>query len=662
MDTLRKKSTIGVFAHSNAGKTTLTEQILYHQNVIDSIGRVDLGNTVTDFLDVERERGISVRASLVTFELENMTVQLIDTPGHIDFSSEVEKAINILDAAILIVSAVEGLEAQTYVIWNILKKKCVPVFFFINKVDRLGADYKKTILQLENELQISILPLHDIQVCEKHIRIQDTSLEDILIALSAVDKRAEDFFFNKDVKPLLVDNLIRELVHKCSIYPVVGGSALSGIGIAELVTVLEKYLPVFASDHNEFSAYVYNVELEGQVKYAYCKVLSGSVRLKNTVFINEDLYKVEQILGVMGNKTRKQEEANEGEIVIIVGLDVKCGDFIGFQVIDSNLITFVHPLLSAIIQPLNLTQKNQLVSAIKVLNEEDPHLNGKFDPIDGTIKINLMGEVQSQILETMLSSRFGIPVKIEMPDVIYRETIGTAAVASVSYTCVSGITLMVKPLPEGSGFVYISKLSTDYMHLKFQRQIEKLVIQYSQQGLYGWPLTDIEVSLIDGQFDSMGSEPSHFNLMTPIALFRCLKQAQVKLLEPLCDFTIRCLKHHLDTVSKNLLKKGILFSVHEATCDNCIIKGEAKVSEMVWYSLELSSLTAGRGEFSSVFSRYIRKKGEVIYNSFIGPDPRNEVKFVIAEMGMPLLPLDSPLMKKKKESRSKFKKKQRGEV
>lgn len=250
-------------------------------------------------------------------------------------------------------------------------------------------------------------------------------------------------------------------------------------------------------------------------------------------------------------------------------------------------------------------------------------------------------------------------MNIENPIIIHKEVPTVSATSKATYTTVSGIVLEITPLERGSGFRYISKVSTDFLHLKYQRQIKKLIYYYSKQGLSGWELTDMEVALIDGQFDSMGSDPMHFNIITPLALFRCLKQAKMKLLEPISQFIITTPEKDLSSVIKLVTSKNSSFEITKHFDDMITLKGESFASNMMNFPLGLSKITGGRGTHSSYISRYEISKNQNANIQFIGPDPRNETTFVINDMKASMEPLDKTLMKKKKESRSKFARQQK---
>lgn len=326
---MENKIVLGIFAHANAGKTTITENLLYKTNNIKKIGRVDTGDTVTDSLKIERDRGITVRDSVVSFDIGEKTVQLIDTPGHVDFSAEVERAINVLDAAILVLSGVEGVEAQTYAIWNALKSKNIPTIFFINKIDREGADFNRVVKEIKEKLGIEVVPLQNVERIDKgNIDITSNTTENMLDFLT----------FNEDQKIkeiidkyLLEDEIcsqkeIKEQIYRLSkkgeIYPVIGGSALKNIGIDELLECIDKCLPneIEKNNSDDFSAYIYNVRVENGVKQLYIKVESGQVNNRDVIKLgSEKDGKIKELFIPNGTKMQRVDELREGD----VGIDRK---------------------------------------------------------------------------------------------------------------------------------------------------------------------------------------------------------------------------------------------------------------------------------------------------------------------------------------------------
>lgn len=659
--------TIGIFAHANAGKTTITENLLYETNVIKNIGRVDTGNTVTDSMKIEKERGITVRSSLVSFDVNGKRVQLIDTPGHVDFSAEVERAINVLDGAILAISGVEGVEAQTYTIWKVLREKNIPTIFFINKMDRAGADFTRTLKELQEKLNAKIVPLESIvRNNDSSLSFEKSSKEELMEYLSDLEEGADDLIESYLQEPehvsreMIIDR-IKLLSKKSKIYPVIGGSALKSNGVTELVKCIGEFLPEASKrlDKN-FSAYVYTVRVEDGQKKLYVRVLDGELSNRDIVKLDENNQsKVNGIYVADGDKIVSVSSISSGEIGIITGVDARCGQLIGEQEQKEEYVSFVKPLINMEVDAKEKKDVLKLVDALKVLNDEDPYLNVRYSKNTGKIYVSLMGEVQAQIISEMIKDRFNIDAVLSDPVVIHKETPSIEAEGEAYYTRVSGLKLGIKPLPVGSGLVYKSKLSTDFLHKKYQRQTERLVMQYAKQGLSGWEVTDAEIDLLDGRFDSMGSEPKHFNIAVPLALMRALKSSNPKILEPISEFSVVIPKNDTSNVLQLLSSKNASVSITSERDGYVTIEGNAPMELMLNFPIELNKLTSGRGIYSQVVSRYELSRNQSIEANYIGPDPRNEVPFVIADMGASLDYLDPVKSKKKKVSKSKFKRERR---
>ena len=654
--------TLGIFAHANAGKTTITEHLLYHSNIIDKIGRVDSGNTITDTMSIEQERGISVRSSLVTFEIGDKKIQLVDTPGHIDFSAEVERTISILDTAILVISGADGIEPQTYTIWKALKEKGVPIFIFINKMDRLGANYNNVIEDIKKELDSNVLPLIKINQQEnQELTIENNTFEELLELVAGLDDLTLKLFFedkNKLTEKWL-NNRIKNLIQNKKLFPIIGGSSLKGIGIDILINCIDQYMKPFRDlDNQEFSAFVYLVRVDNYKRNLYTKILSGTINIRDNIQItNNKIEKIKSLYTIYGNNLISTDSASCGEIVVINGLNVNSGEIIGKQ-FNNKYIPIINPILVMQVEPINKCEIVELVESLRILTDEDSYLNVRYDKITDKIYINLMGLIQAEIIQELLDSRFNIKSIFSNPLVKHKEMPTIKGRGESSYTQFSAIEFEVTPLKKGSGLIYNSKLSTDYLHEKYQSQAEKLVQRYTKQGLYGWEITDAEISLINGKFNSAGSNPSHFNIIVPIALMRALKNSNMKILEPISYFKIITPTDTLTAVVQSLNSKGAIYEIEKEDKRKVVLVGEVTSKEIINYSTEIIKITSGRGAITSNLLRYGISRDQNVEMEYYGLDPRNETKFVKGEMKGSLEVFDTKIAKNKKASRSKFKRQQ----
>ncbi len=631
----KKIMTLGIFAHANAGKTTITEQLLYHANVKKTRGRVDHGDTSTDNLKVERERGISVRASMVSLPLGDTEIQLIDTPGHVDFSAEVERAISVLDGAVLVVSGVEGVEPQTQVIWKILQERKVPTIFFINKMDRMGANYDRVVEELQSKLNPNIIPIVNVKKLQDGtLEYSDVSEESIIETLADIDEHVLEKYLNDEkISRQWLSEQILNTTQTGNLFFVYGGSALLDDGMFRLMHGIEKYLPTSPSKKSDmFSGYVYTVKRDNGTRELYLKVLDGKLNNRQELEILPGIkQRVRTVTKIDGTKRVRSECLETGEIGIITGIDAKCGDIVGNQNINFRRASFVNPLFHTTVTSKNKDKMLDLVAGLEILNDEDPDLNLVFNKSTGQISIDLMGPLQTEIIANLLKERYGVDAIFSDPIIIHKETPIQSGTGMSTFDRVSAVEFEIKPLPRGSGLHYVSKVSTDYLFAKYQKQIERLIGIYSQQGLYGWEITDAEISLIGGKSDSVCSDPSHFNIIVPIALMRSIKDAGMQLLEPIMSYEISTPKDNFKTILASLSSMGVDYENIEHKNEIVIIPGKAPLESMLELPMLVTRQTGGHGSLIKRPSGYeLKRTPEIVTKQVIGPDPTNEDLFLMA--------------------------------
>lgn len=638
--------TLGVFAHANAGKTTITEQLLVHTKVKKQTGRVDHGNTTTDNMKIEQNRGISVRASLVTIPLPNKTIQLIDTPGHVDFSAEVERAINVLDGAILVISGVEGIEPQTQVIWNMLKEKQVPTIIFINKMDRMGADYDRILGEICAKLDSRIIPKiivkKDDRTKDGLIYIEPTH-DELAEKLADIDfDTTEKYINNEEISSEYIESKIQELSSTGELFCVYGGSALLDEGMKLLIDAIDKYLPAYKKmKSDKFSGYVYTVKRENEVRELYVKTLAGKLENREEIMTKDGKNERIRTLSIIDGFTKKKVNSlDAGKIGIITGLSAKCGEFIGEEPIGFKRISFINPLFQTTIQAVNKSQEMELIKALEIINDENPDLQAMFNKQTGQIVIKLMGALQAEVIDNILTERFGIKTKFSNPIIVHKETPISVGYGEAYYTRVSGVGFEVKPLPKGSGLKYQSKFPTDYLFPKYQKQVERLVKFYCQQGLFGWEVTDAEISLVHGKCDNVGSEPADFNIAVPIALMRALKNAGMKILEPNMYYTVNCSKDNYKNILGQVSNYGVLYDSIDYDGMNVKFSGIAPLREILDLPTAIIKLSGGHASMIQKPYGYTDYVGdELVQREYVGNDPRNEEEFLM-NMGVSFDNLD----------------------
>ena len=624
------KITIGVFAHANAGKTTVTEQLLKSAGVIQSVGRVDHGNTVTDNLKVEQERGITVRASLVSFSAKKNNYDLIDTPGHIDFVAEVERSISVLDCAIMVVSGVEGVEAQTYQIYKSLIENNIPTVVFVNKMDRFGASLSGVKKDFDTNLHGNFVYINNVDGGQ----IVDFSNDEIAEQLAEIDEDS----FEKYMNGQRVESMERvlDLFKSGNVMPVFSGSALNGLGVDRLFGFLSQ-ISIKHEKQDELSALVYQVRVDNGIKNAYVKIFGGEISKRQSLTINGENLKIKNLLVANGNKLTEVDSIQQGDVAIIQSSDLVCGQVIG-KCPPYTKLNFHKPLYSVEVVVKEGDIENA-VNALKILTIEDPYLNFQYNEKTSQLKINVMGQVQAEIIRQFIAERFGVDVELKDFGVIYKETPKLESTGKASYTSCSAVEFRVTPLKRGEGIVFVDEVKQETIHPKYVKQIERLINYYKENSLHGWELTDCKISLISARSDSVVSEPMHFNIATPIALFRALKESGTTLLEPYNKYDLITNEKDLKSVISMLSNQGAIITNIEYGKESVVVHGKCSALDSSKILKILPVLTSGLGKIVFEFDSY--KQTEVIKeNQFAGLDPRNEIDFIQIQMGQTCKLLD----------------------
>ena len=644
---MTKLGTLGIFAHANAGKTTVTENFLYQASVIDSIGRVDNGNTVTDSLGVERERGITVQASYVTFKLGDKIVQLLDTPGHIDFSAEVERAVSVLDCAILVISGVDGVQPQTLAIWKLLKEKNLPTIIFINKLDRKGASISRTMDDIFRYLGKDVVLVNRYNENTKKIDNIDIK-NDLLDVLSRFDDDIiNNFLSNNKVEQKDLQSSFIKNFRTGDVTPVTTGSALTSCGIKELMALLNLLMPSHSQqkEDDQFAGYIFSVKNIDNMWYSYVKVIKGEINKKQVIKLGDENIKLSRILVQDGTKQVVTDKIVEGQLAILPGIYIPIGTMIGNYKCEIPKLNYVHPLYNVV---LKSEDSEELAKGLGILNMEDPYLNLKYDKITNEFSIDIIGDLQGEIIIRLLRDRFNVNAQIESSSIIYKETPIDVGYGKSGYKRCSNVAIKVMPLERGSGLVFKSEFSTDFLFAKYQKLIEnKLMNVYSKYALKGWELTDAQISIVDGKCDNAGSESMHYNIAAPIAFFRALKEAKTKLLEPQMEFDLVCEKNALGEAMLECTKNPRSSVAFEYKNNDMVyIHGIAPLSFTRDLPKRLNKLLAGKFSFVQQEIGYIDTQDE-IESRRITPyvSPANEKAFVFAQGGS-LLPFDKDLDKK----------------
>ena len=616
-----KTINLGIVAHVDAGKTTVTENLLYHGRVIDKIGKVDNGNTQTDTMEQEKARGITIKASAISFNHNDVKINILDTPGHIDFISEVERSLSVLDGAVLIISAVEGVQSQTKVLFDTLKKLNIPTIIFINKLDRIGANpnrvYKEIIKMLSNK---AIMMQSCINEESKEVQIidgfDDVFYNKLLDVMSELDEEIlYDYLENEYVDNELLNKKIKIYARKAMIYPIFMGSAGLNIGTKLLIDKILKYLPINDDSDkqtdDEISGVVFKIErTASNEKKAFIRLFSGEINVRDIINIEGTLEKVKKISCLENGKTLEGKKISSGDIGIIHGIScLKIGSIIGKRSDKLKYASLARPTLKTKISLADDSDNHKLYMALLNLSDEDPLLDLEIDDSNKDIYINLFGEVQKEIISSVLESQYKLIVKFSNTQTIYKETVcgeGTAIMHMFQKPNIYAATVQIKvePLERGAGIVYESDVNAGSLLKTFLRAVEEAVYSTCKYGLYGWELTDTKITLVHTEYSSVDSTPADFRNVTPMVLMEAVDNAKTKLLEPISEFELRIPEAAISKALFDLKMMGAEFDNPNLVGDDYIITGLIPLESSKDYQIKVASYTEGKGIFITRFSGY----------------------------------------------------------
>lgn len=611
---MKKVINIGIVAHVDAGKTTITENLLYCSGAIKSVGRVDLGNTQTDSMELERKRGITIKSSTVSFTWNDVKVNIVDTPGHVDFISEVERSLSILDGAIIVISGVEGIQSQTRILFNTLKQLNIPTIIFINKLDRVGANSNKVLEEIKKNMSNKVVKLQEAyNEGSKDVYIKNL-FDECMINDNAIDVLSdldevflEKYISDMEIKKEELQEKFVSYAKEGSVYPVFCGAAAIGLGIEDLLDGICSYFPCANGDsEDDLSGVVFKIERTNtNEKKVYVRLFKGKISVRDKIQSpnKEAAEKVKKINSLENGKVTEVQRIEAGDIGILYGLaSFQVGDIIGISNNKVKNISMAKPTLKTTISAIDKEKNTELFRALTFLSEEDPLLQLEMNDLDKEIHVNLFGEVQMEILSSIIDDFYGIKVEFSNIQTIYKEApkgTGTSIMhmneeLNPFYATVG---LKIEPLERGQGLKYISNVSVGSLPKSFQNAIEEAVIKTSKQGLFGWEVTDAKVTLICGEFFSPVSTPSDFRNVTPMIFMEALFEAQTVLLEPLHEFELRIPQNVLSKAIWDLETMRATFNNPVVIEDEFSIKGLIPVENSKEYKMKIASYTQGKGMF-----------------------------------------------------------------
>jgi ribosomal protection tetracycline resistance protein len=600
---------IGILAHVDAGKTTLAEQILYHTNVIRTRGRVDHKNAFLDNHEIEKERGITVFSDQASFDYQGHSYFLLDTPGHIDFSAEMERAVQVMDYAVIVISGLDGVQGHTQTVWKLLKHRNVPVFFFINKTDRDEVDVEHILGELKQKLS------PDIVMMGGHL-VNDEMDDNLAEEIASRDDSLLEYYLEYGYSKERWEEKTSCFVRERKLFPCFCGSALMDVGVEELLHGLD-LITVDKNDtaSDSFSGQVYKIRHDSQKKrWTYLKVISGSLKVKDEIeFFSRETgemkhAKINEIQYYNGKKGTAVSQVSAGELCAVSGLnDVRCGDFVGSRVGTAEY-EMVPMLRVSVEYDKAQYHAKTVLEYLHILEIEDPMLSVSWDEALQEIQLHIMGTIQLEILKEILMERFSLAVSFGTCRILYRETIASAVVGYGHFEPLkhyAEVHLKIEPAERGTGILFESGCSVDQLSQNFQNLVRTHIFEKEHKGTaLGMPLTDVKITLLTGRAHEKHTEGGDFREATYRALRQGLLQTESVILEPFYAFVVEAEDCYTGRLLSDIQKMSGTFELPQTMGQTVQICGRAPVSTMLNYYQEFIAFTKGKGSLSLMFDGY----------------------------------------------------------
>ena len=605
---------IGILAHVDAGKTTLTESLLYTSGAILELGSVDKGTTRTDTMFLERQRGITIQAAVTSFNWNDYKINIVDTPGHTDFITEVYRSLSVLDGAILVISAKDGVQAQTRILFHALQKMNIPTIIFINKIDQYGINLNNIYQNIKEKLSNDIIVMQNVTLTPEISIKNIIDLDEWDPVISKNDKLLEKYIAGEK---LTIQELTYEeyrCVKKGSLFPIYHGSARNNIGTQQLIEAISN---LFCSEMNEndseLCGRVFKIEYtDHKQRLVYLRLYSGTLHLRDTIILPEKKkVKLTEIYIPSNGEMIQTKIVCSGDIFIIPNNTLRLNDIIGNEkILPCNVWNDkTVPILRTRIEPIKIEEREKLLDALTEIADTDPLLRYYVDTITHEIIISFLGTVQLEVICSLLTEKYHINIRIEDPTVIYLEK----PLQKADYTIHievppnpfwASIGLSITPLPIGSGIQYESKVSLGYLNQSFQNAVREGIDYGLEQGLYGWKVTDCKICFEYGVYYSPVSTPSDFRFLAPIVLEQTLKKAGTQLLEPYLSFILFTPQGYLSRAYNDAQKHCAIIETSQSKNDEIIFTGHIPVRCINEYRNTLTLYTNGQAVFLTELKDY----------------------------------------------------------
>ena len=613
---------IGILAHVDAGKTTLTESLLYASGTISEPGSVEKGTTRTDTMFLERQRGITIQTAVTSFQWHRCKVNIVDTPGHMDFLAEVYRSLAVLDGAILVLSAKDGVQAQTRVLFHALRKLNIPTIIFINKIDQVGIDLESVYQSVRDKLSADIIIKQTVSLSSKITLTENTSAEVWDSVIENNDELLAKYIAGESISQKELAQEEQRRVQDASLLPVYHGSAKNGLGIQQL---MDAVIGLFQSTKEQGSAAlcgrVFKVEYTdcGQ-RLVYLRLYSGTLRLRDTVALagREKLKITEMRIPSKGEIVRT-DTAHKGEIVILPSDSLRLNDILGdkTQLPREMWIDVPFPMLRTTITPKTAEQRDRLLDALTQIADTDPLLHYEVDSTTHEIILSFLGRMQLEVVSALLTEKYKIETAVKEPTVIYLERPLKVASHTIHIEVPpnpfwASIGLSVTPLPLGSGVKYESRVSLGYLNQSFQNAVRDGIRYGLGQGLCGWNVTDCKICFEYGLYYSPVSTPADFRSLAPIVLEQALKKSGTQLLEPYLSFTLYAPQEYLSRAYHDAPKYCATIETAQIKKDEVVFTGEIPARCIQAYRTDLAFYTNGRSVCLTELKGYQATVGEPI--------------------------------------------------
>ena len=613
-----KQLCIGIVAHVDAGKTSLTEAMLYRAGVLRKLGRVDHGDAFLDTNSIERDRGITIFSKQARLTLGSTRLQLVDTPGHVDFSAETERALQILDCAILVISGTDGIQAHTRTLWKLLARYHVPTVVFVNKMDLPGADRAALLAQLREQLSGGCV---DFSLPPAELYEEAAALGDEALLERYLDRGS------------LTEAELARLVGQRRLIPCWFGSALQDQGVDALLDGLARYVP--APEYGpDFGALVYKISRDGQGgRLTWLKVTGGVLKVKDILSnrrpgLEEAAVwsdKADQLRLYSGDKYELTETAPAGTLCAVTGLSrSRPGDALGAQA--ALPAPALEPVLTC--QVLFDRDPHTVLPLLRQLEEEDPQLHLCWQEQTGQLFLQVMGEVQLEVLTRLARERFGLELSFGPGAILYRETIAAPVIGIGHFEPLrhyAEVHLLLEPAPRGSGLTFASACSTDQLDLNWQRLVLTHLAEREHPGvLTGSPITDMKITLIAGRAHDKHTEGGDFRQATYRAVRQGLMQAESILLEPWYDFRLEVPAAQVGRAMSDLERMGGQYEPPVTAGEEAVLTGRAPVAALRDYPRQVAAYTRGLGRLQYSPGGYSPCAGQAAVVAAIGYDPERD--------------------------------------